>query len=182
LIEKKSLKKPATLKRLLFKSLISGVNSFRIIFLTFNKRKKLLGIMKKIFFFLLLLFLLPVFIQAQVRIKMTKENGVYTMPCTVNELRLHFIFDTGASNVCISLSEAIFMLKNGYMSESDIKGSSYSQIANGEIIENTTVTLREVVIGGITLRDVEAIIIHQLSTPLLLGQSAIHRKHSLKCV
>lgn len=122
----------------------------------------------------------PVLIQAQVRIKMTKENGVYTMPCTVNELRLRFIFDTGASNVCISLSEAIFMLKNGYMSESDLKGASYSQIASGEIIENTSVILREVIVGGIKLHDVEATIIHELSAPLLLGQSAIQRLGKLQ--
>lgn len=114
-------------------------------------------------------------LQAQVRVKMTEESGVRTMPCTVNGLKLRFIFDTGASNVSISLSEAIFMLKNGYMSEDDIKGSSYSQIANGEIVENTTIILRKLEVGGIVLKDVEAIIIHELTAPLLLGNSAINK-------
>jgi len=94
-------------------------------------------------------------------------------PCVVNGLKLHFIFDTGASNVALSLSEALFMLKNGYLNETDLKGSSYSQIANGEIVENTTVILKELEVGGIKLYNIEAVIIHELTAPLLLGQSAI---------
>jgi clan AA aspartic protease (TIGR02281 family) len=113
--------------------------------------------------------------QAQVRIQMTKEGGVYTTPCTVNGLKLRFIFDTGASNVSISSSEAVFMLKNGYLDKEDVHGSSYSQIANGNLIKNTTVNLKELEIGGIKLINVEAVIIHELSAPLLLGQSAIQK-------
>jgi clan AA aspartic protease (TIGR02281 family) len=106
---------------------------------------------------------------------MQKYGGVYTTPCLVNGLRLRFIFDTGASNVSLSLSEAIFMLKNGYLDEKDLHGSSYSQIANGDIVENTTVNLKELEIGGIKIYNVDATIIHELSAPLLLGQSAIQK-------
>lgn len=124
---------------------------------------------------LLIIFVLTIPLKSQVKIKMTKENGVFTMPCTVNGLKLKFIFDTGASKVCISLSEAYFMLKNGLLNESDIYGSSYSQIANGNIVENSTVKLREIEISGVKLNNVEAVIIHELSAPLLLGQSALQK-------
>ena len=124
---------------------------------------------------LLILFFSVHSLQSQVRIKMKKENGVYTTPCIVNGLKLRFIFDTGASNVSISLSEAIFMLKNGYLNEDDLHGSSYSEIANGDVIENTTVTIRTLEIGGLKLYNIEAIIIHELTAPLLLGQSAIQK-------
>ena len=40
-----------------------------------------------------------------------QASNVYTIPCKVNGLALNFIFDTGASSVSISKSEAIFMLK-----------------------------------------------------------------------
>ncbi len=115
------------------------------------------------------------FLNSQIRIRMQEENGVYTTPCTVNGLRLSFIFDTGASNVSISLFEALFMLKNGYLNESDLTGSSYAQIADGNIVENTTVNLREMDIGGLKLYDIKAVIIHELSAPVLLGQSAIQK-------
>lgn len=131
--------------------------------------------MRKLIFFIILLFVSNSLLNAQVRIKMQRENGVYMTPCLVNGLRLRFIFDTGASNVSISLSEAAFMLKNGYLQESDIIGSSRSQIANGDIVENTKVNLKVLEIGGLKVYNVEAVIIHDLSAPLLLGQSAIEK-------
>lgn len=113
---------------------------------------------------------------AQTRVFMIDEgNGVYTIPCKVNGIPLKFIFDTGASDVVISLSEARFMLKNGYLNSDDIIGTSYSQIANGQITENTKIILREIEIQGLKLYDVTASVIHELSAPLLLGQSAIQK-------
>ncbi len=106
---------------------------------------------------------------------MNKEGGVYTTPCIVNGLKLRFIFDTGASDVSLSLSEAMFMLKNGYLNKEDIHGSSFSQIANGDVVKNTTVNLKEIEIGGIKIHNVKATIIHNLAAPLLLGQSAIQK-------
>lgn len=131
--------------------------------------------MRKVIFTLFGLLIFTALLHSQVRIKMKKESGIYTIPCVVNGLRLRFIFDTGASNVSLSLTEASFMLRNGYLEEADIHGSSYSQIANGDIIKNTTVTLKEINIGGLFLYNIEAIIIHELSAPLLLGQSAIQQ-------
>jgi clan AA aspartic protease (TIGR02281 family) len=106
---------------------------------------------------------------------MKKENGVYTVPCKVNGLNLRFIFDTGASAVCISLSEAVFMLKNGYLDVKDIVGSGKSKIADGSIIENTRIILRDVAIGGLVLNNIEAVVVPNIKAPLLFGLSAIDR-------
>ena len=111
----------------------------------------------------------------QIIIEMTPQGKVYSLPGKVNGLELNFIFDTGASDVYLSMTEAIFMLKNGYLTKNDFTGVSYSQIANGDIVENTTVVLREVEIGGIKLPNVTASISHNLDAPLLLGQSAIQK-------
>ena len=86
---------------------------------------------------------------SQVRILMEKEGGVYKVPCKVNGVTLNFIFDTGASEVSLSLTEALFMLKNGYLEEKDFLGVSYAQIASGDIVENTKVILKEIEIGGL---------------------------------
>ncbi len=112
---------------------------------------------------------------SQVRIKMQKDGGVYKIPCVVNGLKLKFIFDTGASNVCISLSEANLMLENGYLDKSDIVGFGKSQIADGSIINNTKIIIRELEINGLFLKDVEAVVINELKAPLLLGLSAIEK-------
>lgn len=127
-------------------------------------------------FLFIIFFLLPVSkIESQTKITMQKEGGVYTIPCKVNGLELKFIFDTGASNVTISLTEALFMLKNGFLAEHDIIGSSYTQLANGEITENTEILIREIVIANLTLYNVRSSIVHNLGAPLLLGQTAISK-------
>lgn len=127
----------------------------------------------------LLLILLCVFYSisclCQVKVTMEKQGNVYYVPGKVNGLSMKFIFDTGASNVCLSLTEALFMLKNGYIKESDIGEKGYAQIANGNIVENTKVVLRNIEIGGVTIKDVAAVISNSLDAPLLLGQSAIQK-------
>lgn len=112
---------------------------------------------------------------AQVTVEMEQQGGIYYLQGKVNGLPLKFIFDTGASNVSLSLAEALFMLKNGYLDQNDIKGVSYAQIANGDIVENTEVLLKSIEIGGITISNVKALISHNLDAPLLLGQSAIQK-------
>lgn len=129
---------------------------------------------------LLILTIFPFFSYSQQVIEMRKENGIYTIPCKVNDLRLRFIFDTGASNVSMSLSEIIFMLKNDYISKDDIYGVSEAQLANGDIVENTEVLLRKIEIGDVVLNNVKAMVIHELAAPLLLGQSAIEKLGSYR--
>lgn len=129
--------------------------------------------MKKLILLLFLLVTLTSSVFAQTKIIMQEEGGVFAVPCKVNGLQLKFIFDTGASNVTISLTEALFMIKNGYLSTNDIYGSSYAQLANGNITENTEILLREIVIADLKLYNVRASIVHELGAPLLLGQTAI---------
>ncbi len=102
-------------------------------------------------------------------------GGTFEIPCDINGLQLQMIFDTGASDVTISSVEANFMFKNGYLSDKDIKGKKYYQIANGQISEGTTITLREVKIGDAVLHNVDASVVKSQKAPLLLGQSAMER-------
>ena len=102
-------------------------------------------------------------------------GGTFEIPCDINGLALQMIFDTGASDVTISSVEANFMFKNGYLSEKDIKGKRYYQVANGQINEGTVITLREVKIGDAVLHNVDASVVKSQKAPLLLGQSAMER-------
>jgi len=112
---------------------------------------------------------------AQTKIYMTKESGVYTVPCKINGLSMKFIFDTGASDVSISMTEAIFMLKNNYLSKDDLGGSTYYAIANGSVAKGTIINLKSIEFGNLKLNNVKASIVHNLDAPLLLGQSVIER-------
>lgn len=137
--------------------------------------------MKKLIIIFISLVLIPCTVIGEVVVPMEKqENGLFLIPCKVNGVPMKFIFDTGASSVNISMAEALFLLKNKYIQESDIKGTSRAQIANGEIVENTRILLRKIVIGGIEINDVDATVSHNLNAPLLLGQSAISKLGSIQ--
>lgn len=109
------------------------------------------------------------------KIVMTKKNGVYFIPTEVNGIAMEFIFDTGASTVSISMTEAMLLYKNGKLAKSDILGSQYFSDANGDISEGTKIILRKIKIGSKTLYNVEASVVHNLNAPLLLGQTALKK-------
>ena len=102
-------------------------------------------------------------------------GGTYEVACAVNGLPLKMIFDTGASDVTISSVEANFMLKNGYLSDSDVKGKKHYMTASGDIHEGTILRLKEVKLGEAVLKNVEASVVHSQKAPLLLGQSVLEK-------
>ena len=102
-------------------------------------------------------------------------GGTYEVACSVNGLPLKMIFDTGAADVTISAVEASFMLKNGYLSDSDVKGKRNYMTASGDIHEGTVLRLKEVKLGDAVLKNVEASVVHSQKAPLLLGQSVLEK-------
>ena len=108
-------------------------------------------------------------------IPFTKENGVYKVKCNVNGLPLHFVFDTGASDVTISMVEATFMMKNGYLNGNDVVGSQRYMDANGDVSVGTIINLKDVNFGGQNLTNVRASVVRNQKAPLLLGQSVLGR-------
>jgi len=104
-----------------------------------------------------------------------KGSGTYEVSCKVNDLKLNFIFDTGASDISISQTEALFMLKNDYLTEADIKGKEKYMDANGDISVGTKIMLKKVEIGGLVLKNVSASVVNNKNAPLLFGQSALSK-------
>ena len=110
-----------------------------------------------------------------VEVPFTKEGSMCMVKCNINNLPLHFIFDTGASVVSISDVEATFMMKNGYLSAKDVVGKHHFLIADGSVSEGTILNLRNVNFGGLTLENVQASVVKNQRAPLLLGQSVMQK-------
>jgi aspartyl protease family protein len=106
-------------------------------------------------------------------VKMNRKNGVYEVPIEINGSNMFFIFDTGASDITISLTEATFLYKQGTLTEDDFLGIQQYQIADGSISEGTIINLKTVKIGNRTLSNVQASVVHNMGAPLLFGQSAL---------
>ena len=108
-------------------------------------------------------------------IPFTVEGGNCYVKCQINDLPMRFVFDTGASDVSISMVEASFMMKNGYLSEKDVMGSAKFSDAVGNVSEGTVINLRKVKFGDVELDNVMASVVRNQKAPLLLGQSVLSR-------
>ena len=103
------------------------------------------------------------------------KSNLCNVKCTINELPLYFIFDTGASDVSLSQVEATFMMKNGYVSNKDVVGNAYFSDAVGNVNVGTIINLKSVNFGGLKLTNVKASVVQNQKAPLLLGQSVLGR-------
>jgi clan AA aspartic protease (TIGR02281 family) len=106
---------------------------------------------------------------------MIEENGIYKISCKVNGVPMKFVFDTGASDVVISKTEATFLIKQGLINQNDILNKTKYQIANGNIEEGLQINLKSIEIDGIILKNILATVINNDKAPLLLGQSALQK-------
>ena len=111
----------------------------------------------------------------KVVVKMTKINGVYQVPVEINGSNMFFIFDTGAGMVSISGTEALFLYKQGSLTDDDITGTANFTDANGDISEGTIINLKTVKVGDRVLNNIQASVVHNMEAPLLLGQSVLER-------
>ena len=115
------------------------------------------------------------FEEVTVEVPFTKDGDMCMVKCTINNLPLHFIFDTGASSISMSDVEASFMMKNGYLSRKDVVGKHHFLTADGSVSEGTILNLRNVDFGGMTLDNVQASVVKNQRAPLLLGQSVLQK-------
>lgn len=103
-----------------------------------------------------------------------KRQGVRFVKVKVNGVEMEMLFDTGASGVSISLTEAIYLFKQGKLNPEDIEGYEYSQIADGSIVEGMVINIRQLELGeGLIIENVKAFVVGNMEAPLLLGNSAI---------
>jgi clan AA aspartic protease (TIGR02281 family) len=115
------------------------------------------------------------YINKVAEIPFTNDGSSYKVKCKINGLPLYFIFDTGACDISLSNVEASFMLKNDYIKPQDIQGKQNYSTASGEIVEGTVINLRNVALGNLSLKDVQASVINNQDAPLLLGQTVMNR-------
>lgn len=105
-----------------------------------------------------------------------EEGGVKYVPVKINGLSCDMIFDTGCSLTLISLGEAATLYQKGELLEEDFMGTSRSQIADGSVVENMVVNLREIILDDkIICRDVTATVSNNIHAPLLLGNEVLNR-------
>lgn len=106
---------------------------------------------------------------------MQEYGGVWEIPVYINDVKMHFIFDTGAGMISISLTELEFLAKQGAVTQEDVIRVQNFVDANGDVSEGLVINLKTVQIADRVLHDVEASVVNNDVAPLLLGQSALAR-------
>ena len=106
-------------------------------------------------------------------------GGIKTIDVKINGMGVEMIFDTGCSSTLISAAEAFYLVQKGYLVEEDIIGTSRSIIADGSIVENTVIILRELRIDDqLVFTNVRAEVSNNIEAPLLLGNEILNRATS----
>lgn len=106
-------------------------------------------------------------------------SGVKQIPVKINGMGFYMIFDTGCSTNLISKLELLSLIKNGVISEEDILGVTQSTIADGSVVENLVVNLKEVVLDDkIIFSNIQASVSENIEAPLLLGNEILNQVES----
>jgi predicted aspartyl protease len=103
-------------------------------------------------------------------------GGVKFIPVKLNGITMNMIYDTGCSGLHISLNEVQTLAKNGKLDAGDILEASYSMIADGSIVENGTINIKRIEIGGedgIVLENIQASVELNQDAPVLLGNAVL---------
>lgn len=116
----------------------------------------------------------------EIEIPFREEGGVKYIQVNVNGVGFEMIFDTGCSDALISLAEAKYLVEKGKLTREDFLGTSQSRIADGSIVEDMVVNLKNVTIGDkVSYPDVTATVSSNIDAPLLLGNDVLNRHASV---
>ncbi len=110
-----------------------------------------------------------------------KDDGdVKTVQVKINDCaEFPMILDTGCSGLLISILEVYVLAKQGCLTADDIEGYAYSQIADGSIVENMVINLKEIKIGDLVCHNVKAFVSDNGDVPLLLGNGVLNEVETM---
>lgn len=119
-----------------------------------------------------------------VSIAYEEMGGVKVIPVKLNGVTLNMIYDTGCSGIHISLNELHTLYKNGKFSQEDVLGVEYSSIADGSIVENGSINIKEIKIGDgddcLVLHNKKATVALNQVAPILLGNEVLDELASVE--
>lgn len=106
-------------------------------------------------------------------------GGVRTIQVKINNCsEFPMIFDTGCSGMTLSIAEVYVLAKQGCIFAEDIEGYGYSTIADGSIVQDMIINLRQIQIGELVCHNIKASVSENENAPLLLGNGVLNQVES----
>lgn len=103
-------------------------------------------------------------------VKLNENNGVYTLSVKFGTITEIFVLDSGASEINISNTLENKLIKNGIIRKEDYLPDALYKIADGSIINQRRVVIKNLSVGEFNLKNISAAIGKE-NTPLLLGRN-----------
>jgi clan AA aspartic protease (TIGR02281 family) len=108
-------------------------------------------------------------------IPLQRDRGAFHVVGKVNgAVSVNFVLDTGASDILIPQEVADALTRAGALGRDDFIGTQTYQLADGSRVKSRRIVLREVTVGGQSVRNVVASIGPNRS-PALLGQTFLSK-------
>jgi len=95
------------------------------------------------------------------------RTGIYVSVLVNDVLTLHFVVDTGATEVNIPADVALTLLRTNTITESDFLPGAMYRLADGSVIPSLRLNLRSMRLGTLTVYNVSASIGGPYSSPLI---------------
>ena len=119
--------------------------------------------------------------ESEISVPFIEKGSIKYVKVSINGHPFDMIIDTGCSGTLISVAEANYLYQKGCLTDEDILGTALSKIADGSIVENMVVNLKEVIIDDkIVFRNVNATVSANTGAPLLLCNEILNRVPTYK--
>lgn len=108
-------------------------------------------------------------------IPLQRDRGGFLVVGRINgAVTVNFVLDTGASDVLIPQEVADALTRSGALGRDDFIGTQTYQLADGSRLKSRRIVLRELTVGGQSVRNVVASI-GPARSPALLGQTFLSK-------
>lgn len=109
------------------------------------------------------------------------QSGLYEVKARLNDtFYIDLLIDTGAGNCQITADLLLTLFRTGTLDDTDFIENKLFILADGSLVENERVLLREIKIGNTIIYNVETIVAFDLFAPLILGQNALAKLGKLE--
>lgn len=105
-------------------------------------------------------------------IKLQKSGNLYYLNILINGQQTKFILDSGASDLTINEDLEKILIDKKLIKKEDYLSSALYKIADGSIISNRRLILKNIKIGNFTIENVR-VAVSKGDSPLLLGKSLL---------
>lgn len=97
-------------------------------------------------------------------------NGVQLIPCIINNVSSNMAIDEKAKNATFSYEDALTFLKEGRITKNDFKENEKAIDKDGNIVEKSTLVIKEIKLGNSIIKNIEAIVMKNMKVSLIIDK------------